>query len=341
MEFFTAAKRELCALELRKEALEDLIKAKSEKIHQLQQARIVLSDTEPISNKMRACFYLRSENTDAAAMVLLKVTAKRGESVLLRHESGYCLGQMKRDCVQKGLQAILRDREDDSIVRHECAEALGSIGNTDCIPLLLEIVNNPEECREVRETCEIALDRFKDIGQGFDKSLGEEEGFNTSDPAIAAKPANPNRTAQVCELEADMCDLQMSLYDRYKAMFALRNRSMFAKTDKEKEDAVHALSRGLLDKNQGALFRHEVAFVLGQISHPASVPYLKEAMADFSLHDMVRHEAAEALGGVGNEESLEALTEYLKNDKEAVIVRESCEVALDAAEYWKQFGGGE
>jgi deoxyhypusine monooxygenase len=51
---------------------------------------------------------------------------------------------------------------------------------------------------------------------------------------------------------------------------------------------------------------------------------------------MVRHESAEALGGIGNDEALEILRHYL-NKKEARIVRESCEVALDAAEYWKQF----
>ncbi|KAH9261189.1 hypothetical protein BASA81_000893 [Batrachochytrium salamandrivorans] len=337
MNFLNTAKEALAALLERKEELEDLVKAKTERVHQLSQPQIVLSNTESISNKMRACFYLRSENTDAAAMVLLRVTAKKGESVLLRHEAGYCLGQMKRDCVQAGLQQVLQDCTDDAIVRHECAEALGSIGNPVCIPLLEQIANNPGETREVRETCEIALDRFKDLGEGFDKSLGEEEGFNTSDPAIASKAAVGKRVAQVCELEADMSDLESSLYERYKAMFALRNRSMFAKTDKEKEDAVLALSRGLLDDKQGALFRHEVAFVLGQVSHPASVPYLKQAMADLTLHDMVRHEAAEALGGVGNEESLAALEGYLANNAEAVIVRESCEVALDAAEYWKEF----
>lgn len=336
MQALHSAKEAIAALLERKEALEDLVKAKTERAHQLSQPRIVLSDTESISNKMRACFYLRSENTDAAAMVLLRVTAKKGESVLLRHEAGYCLGQMKRDCVQAGLQQVLQDSGDDAIVRHECAEALGSIGNPVCIPLLERIANDSGETREVRETCEIALDRFKDLGEGFDKSLGEEEGFNTSDPAIASKAAG-KRVAQVCELEADMCDLESSLYERYKAMFALRNRSMFAKTDKEKEDAVLALSRGLLDGKQGALFRHEVAFVLGQVSHPASVPALKQAMADLTLHDMVRHEAAEALGGVGNEESLAALEAYLANNAEAVIVRESCEVALDAAEYWKEF----
>jgi deoxyhypusine monooxygenase len=52
-------------------------------------------------------------------------------------------------------------------------------------------------------------------------------------------------------------------------------------------------------------------------------------------HGMVRHEAAEALGAIGREKETTLLEKYL-TDSEG-LVRESCEVALDAADYWSAY----
>ena len=48
---------------------------------------------------------------------------------------------------------------------------------------------------------------------------------------------------------------------------------------------------------------------------------------------MVRHEAAEALGAIGSPEC-QAVLKTFKDDIDQVV-RESCEVALDIADYWK------
>ncbi len=57
-------------------------------------------------------------------------------------------------------------------------------------------------------------------------------------------------------------------------------------------------------------------------------------------HRMVRHECAEALGAVEEAwgECEEVLMEFLKDDDDCV--RESCEVALDAMDYFGVSGGG-
>ena len=47
---------------------------------------------------------------------------------------------------------------------------------------------------------------------------------------------------------------------------------------------------------------------------------------------MVRHEAAEALGGIGTPEVLPYLKEYMTREDAPVVVRESCQVALDMYE---------
>lgn len=42
------------------------------------------------------------------------------------------------------------------MVRHECAEALGSVATTSCMETLRGYLTDPE--RLVRESCEVALD---------------------------------------------------------------------------------------------------------------------------------------------------------------------------------------
>jgi deoxyhypusine monooxygenase len=94
---------------------------------------------------------------------------------------------------------------------------------------------------------------------------------------------------------------------------------------------IFCLNKGL--KCKSALFRHEIAYVLGQIQSPLSVSVLKENLEDESESHMVRHECAEALGSVATDECMTILNKYL-NDKEKVV-KESCEVALDITDYEK------
>lgn len=96
--------------------------------------------------------------------------------------------------------------------------------------------------------------------------------------------------------------------------------------------AIKALATGLNDSS--ALFRHEVAFVFGQLSHPASIPALTECLSDTKEASMVRHEAAEALGSLGDEDGVEDTLKKFLDDPEQVV-RDSIIVALDMAEFEK------
>lgn len=94
--------------------------------------------------------------------------------------------------------------------------------------------------------------------------------------------------------------------------------------------AVLSLAKGLSDTS--ALFRHEIAFIFGQLSHPASIPSLTMTLRNLDEASMVRHEAAEALGTFGNKCGVfEVLKDFL-TDKEQVV-RDSVIVALDMAEF--------
>jgi deoxyhypusine monooxygenase len=133
------------------------------------------------------------------------------------------------------------------------------------------------------------------------------------------------------ELETTLLDTKLPLFQRYRAMFALRD--LASPPDLPTAvPAIHALSKGL--KDPSALFRHEIAFVFGQLCHPASIPSLTATLSDLNEMGMVRHEAAEALGSLGDEEGVEEILKKFLDDPEQVV-RDSIIVALDMAEYEK------
>lgn len=157
-------------------------------------------------------------------------------------------------------------------------------------------------------------------------NLGPSD-FASVDPA----PPTAESGKSVEELGNQLMDVNQPLFGRYRAMFALRD--LASPPDLPTAvPAVLALAKGFADKS--ALFRHEIAFVFGQLSHPASIPALTEALSDVNEASMVRHEAAEALGSLGEEEGVEDILKGFLHDKEKVV-RESVIVALDIADYEK------
>lgn len=116
-------------------------------------------------------------------------------------------------------------------------------------------------------------------------------------------------------------------------MFALRD---FGSSSKE---SVLALADGFADES--ALFRHEVAYIFGQLCSPYSVPSLLTVLRDANEEEMVRHEAAEALGGIASDGAevdgaelpeggvLAILREWAVKQDAPPVVRESCQVAID------------
>ena len=138
-------------------------------------------------------------------------------------------------------------------------------------------------------------------------------GFVSVDPAPAAAAA-PTRM-----LRAQLLDTSRPLFERYRALFALRDA-----VPAKGEEAVNAICAAFSDTN--ALLKHEVAFVLGQLEHSASVAPLCDVISCESEHPMVRHEAAEALGAIGSPEAIGVLHRYAEH--ECDLLRESVWVAL-------------
>lgn len=133
------------------------------------------------------------------------------------------------------------------------------------------------------------------------------------------------------ELQEKLLDPRLPLFERYRAMFALRDLSSPPDLPTA-VPAILALASGF--KDSSALFRHEVAFVFGQLSHPASIPSLVATLSNSKEESMVRHEAAEALGSLGDEEGVEDILRGFLDDPEQVV-KDSVVVALDMAEFEK------
>jgi len=277
-------------------------------------ASALRDESAPISKRMRSVFLLKQLGDEPSIKVLAE--GLRSSSVLLAHECGYVLGQLQNPLALPMLESGLADRSLSPIVRHECAEAIGAIGREQSLALLEKYVD--DEAIEVAETAQIAIERIKWNAQTSFKVFPSK--YASVDPAPRTEDGLER---SVEELQTLMMDTTKNLFERYRAMFALR--------DKGTEEAVLALATGFNDKS--AVFRHEVAYVMGQIQHPAAIQSLKKMLSNGSEHAMVRHEAAEALGSIASEDLTPYLQTYQKNDKDT-IVRESCDVALDLVDYW-------
>lgn len=139
--------------------------------------------------------------------------------------------------------------------------------------------------------------------------------FDSVDPAPASE------TLSVPSLRSTICDEGERMFQRMRALFALRNIGGV--------DAIEALAAAYSSKS--ALLKHEIAYVMGQMQDPAAVPHLINRLEDRGEDLMVRHEAAEALGAIGDRTALATLEKFV--DDPEPVVAESCEVAMDLLEY--------
>uniref|UniRef100_A0A0E0FEJ1 Deoxyhypusine hydroxylase n=1 Tax=Oryza meridionalis TaxID=40149 RepID=A0A0E0FEJ1_9ORYZ len=273
----------------------------------------LLDASQPIAERFRALFSLRNLRGDAPRRALLQ--AARDSSNLLAHEAAFALGQMQDAEAIPALEAVLKDLSLHPIVRHEAAEALGAIGLEKSISLLEESLS-ADPAVEVKETCELALRRIEEQKNTSGAETEIVSPFLSVDPALPAKQG-----LSVEQLRELLLNEQESMYERYAALFALRNDSGDA--------AVSAIIAALGIKS--ALLRHEVAYVLGQLQNKAAAEALSTVLKNVDEHPMVRHEAAEALGSIADQESIALLEEFAKDPEP--IVSQSCEVALSMLEF--------
>ncbi|KAK5166396.1 deoxyhypusine hydroxylase [Oleoguttula sp. CCFEE 6159] len=301
--------------------------------------KTLTTESNPLAHRFRALFSLKhlaclDPPTEQTIPAIKAIAAGfSSPSALLKHELAYCLGQTRNAASVPYLRHVLSDLQEDTMCRHEAAEALGALGDLASLDLLERFRDAVEEPPEVRETCEIAAARIEwEHSSDRKREQLKQSDFASIDPAPPLPQASQKPAIE--ELQTTLLDTTLPLFQRYRAMFALRDLSSPPDLPTA-VPAVQALAQGFSDPS--ALFRHEVAFVFGQLSHPASIPSLVQTLSNQKEASMVRHEAAEALGSMGDEDGVEDVLKKFLNDPEQVV-RESVVVALDMAEFEK---GGE
>ncbi|CAM0137001.1 deoxyhypusine hydroxylase [Umbelopsis sp. WA50703] len=295
-------------------AIVDVLQPTAEKYEEMENLLCNTSGNVALSERFRILFTLKNIPNDRSVEIIGK--ALKDDSALLKHELAYVLGQTGNLTSIPILNEVLADTKEHEMVRHEAAEALGALGQLDSLPILEQYLHDPSTA--VAETCELSIAKIKYDNDPKNKEEREKNhsAYSSIDPA----PPSVN-TQSIPELEAELTNTKLPLFERYRAMFALR--------DIGNTEAVEALAKGFNDNS--ALFRHEIAYVFGQMQHPASVPSLTEVLKRPDEIHMVRHEAAEALGSIATPEVFDLLKEF-QADQE-IVVRDSVVVALDMAEY--------
>lgn len=286
----------------------------------IPELRRVLTDdvSSDLALRFRALFSLKhsaAEGSNAAVDAI--AAAFSSPSALLKHELAYCLGQSKNLHAVPYLQAVLSDESEDAMVRHEAGEALGALNHAPSLPLLRKYASDPAP--EVAQTCELAIARIEwEMSPTRPSEKLQASAYASIDPA---PPLETDDGDNYAKLTQQLNDQSLPLFQRYRAMFRLR--------DLGTHEAIDALALGLDDPS--ALFRHEIAFVFGQLSDPHSIPALVNCAGNKSEASMVRHEAVEALGSIADPRVDAFLHEYAKDEER--VVRESAEVALDMAKF--------
>lgn len=223
---------------------------------------------------------------------------------------------MKDEKANQILKDVLSNVTEDAMVRHEAGEALAAIGSPESLDILTKYSNDP--IIEVAQTCQLGVCKIQ--SQSKQTSKPSEGQFMSIDPAPAAE------TRDVSLLGNILRNPEKSLFERYQAMFALRNLNT--------KESVDELGKSLLEYQKdetSSLLKHEIAYIFGQMQNEASLPYLVSILQDTTQHYMVRHEAAEAIGSIGTEEAHSVLEKF--SDDPALVVKESVDVALDMNDY--------
>ena len=155
----------------------------------------------------------------------------------------------------------------------------------------------------------------------------------------------------IASLSKTLTDQSLPIQDRFRALFTLRSLETNQAAVQALIDALTADSSSLDDDDDGdindahqkrsptlsslhadALFRHEVAFALGQMRAKAATATLISVLKNQREHGMTRHECAEALGAIADETSLEVLRD-MREDSKHREVRETASLALRRVEY--------
>jgi deoxyhypusine monooxygenase len=124
--------------------------------------KTLISEAEPLAHRFRALFSLKHLACQSSLPAIHAIAAAfTSPSALLKHELAYCLGQSRNLAASPFLRAVLENKHEDPMCRHEAAEALGALGDVGSLEILRQLRDSKNEAEIVKETCEIAVARIE------------------------------------------------------------------------------------------------------------------------------------------------------------------------------------
>jgi deoxyhypusine monooxygenase len=124
--------------------------------------KTLTSESEPLARRFRALFSLKHLACQSSIPAIHAIAAAfASPSALLKHELAYCLGQTRNPEAAPFLRDVLDNVDEDSMCRHEAAEALGALGFEGSLDILRRMRDSKQEPDVIRETCEIAVARIE------------------------------------------------------------------------------------------------------------------------------------------------------------------------------------
>lgn len=116
----------------------------------------------------------------------------------------------------------------------------------------------------------------------------------------------------------------MEIAQSPKTSVSVKTRALFYLRCLDTEEAALALQECM--SNTSVLIDHEVAYILGQMKQPATIPFLFGLAENEEINPIVRHEAIEALGNFEDKELIPRLETFLKDPNP--IVSESAVLSI-------------
>lgn len=113
-----------------------------------------------------------------------------------------------------------------------------------------------------------------------------------------------------------------------KTSVSVKTRALFYLRCLDTEEAALALQDCI--SNTSVLIDHEVAYILGQMKQPATIPFLFSLAENESNNPIVRHEAIEALGNFEQKDLIPRISIFLNDSSQ--IVSESAVLAIKKLE---------
>jgi deoxyhypusine monooxygenase len=180
--------------------------------------------------RMRAAYFLRQAHADqksqqeAVVKALSSGLLDERHGSLMRHEFAYVMGQLRDERCCETLETVLAKDEDCIMVRHEAAEALGAIGASRSEAVLRQVKEANPDFPELSDTCQLALNVMEWRASGGDPADMPAACACMLNPYSSVDPAPPHPAHVDKTFKFRYSLMDEAIFERYRAMFSLRNR---------------------------------------------------------------------------------------------------------------------